>query len=168
MSHVYLTGFMGSGKTTVGEVLADRLERRFLDLDAWIEERQGTTIAKIFDEQGEAAFRQLETQALERTASQAPAIVALGGGAFAVSGNRQIIQQNGISVWLKVDLEEATQRCLGLPERPLAQDSQRFARLFRRRLPDYAQADIHISTRQRTPEKVCDVILAKLAEYDYC
>ena len=168
MPHIYLTGFMGSGKTTVGEMLAEQLERSFLDLDIWIEEGQEMTIAKIFAEQGEPAFRELEGQALRRADSQPPAVIALGGGAFSSTQNRDLIRQNGVSVWLQVDPEEAAQRCLGLPGRPLAQDPEGFAQLYRRRLPDYAQADIHISTRQRTPEQVCDAILSRLAEYDFC
>lgn len=158
--HIYLAGFMGSGKSTVGALLAERLQRNFLDLDCWIEERQGLSIAQIFEQQGEAAFRELEAQALEHVAKQPPAVIALGGGAFSNPANRRIVRESGISVWLQVDLEEAAQRCLGLPERPLAQDPQAFARLYRRRLPDYAQADIHISTQRFTPEQVCDAILA--------
>ncbi|MEE8583465.1 MAG: shikimate kinase [Acidobacteriota bacterium] len=168
MPHIYLTGFMGCGKTTVGEMLAQRLKRSFLDLDASIEEGFGMTIAEIFETQGEAAFRQLEGQALRRADSQPPAVIALGGGAFSSSQNRALIGQNGVSVWLQVDPEEAAQRCLGLPGRPLAQDPEGFAQLHRRRLPDYARADIHISTRQRTPEQVCAAILIGLAEYDVC
>lgn len=100
---LYLVGFMGCGKTTVGRLLAQRLGWRFFDLDEELERHQGRTIAQIFAEQGEPYFRQVERALLEETltGSAEPAVVALGGGTFAQADNFDRIRSDGgVSVWL--------------------------------------------------------------------
>ena len=101
---IYLTGFMGCGKTTVGRALADALGWMFADLDQEIEAREKITIAEIFDTHGEAAFRELETAALKdriRTVQYGrPQVIALGGGAFLNEENFELVSNNGVSVWL--------------------------------------------------------------------
>src|SRR5260370_30256749 len=101
---IYLVGFMGSGKTTIGRRLADELGWSFVDLDADIEAEHGTTIAQIFDTRGEQEFRRMETAAIQKRVRMIekgrPMVVALGGGAFAQGGNYELLENNGISVWL--------------------------------------------------------------------
>src|SRR5581483_6859709 len=99
---VYIAGFMGSGKSTVGQSLADRLGWDFADLDGEIERQEKTTIANIFDERGEAEFRKIETAMIDKWVRKiergSPTVVALGGGAFVHPGNFELIVNHGISI----------------------------------------------------------------------
>src|SRR5260370_35743993 len=101
---IYLVGFMASGKTTIGRRLADELGWSFVDIDEDIEFAQETTIAEIFDTRGEEEFRRIETAAIQKRIRLIergrPMVVALGGGAFAQHQNYELLQNNGISVWL--------------------------------------------------------------------
>src|ERR1700677_1245613 len=101
---IYLVGFMGSGKTTVGRALAEELGWWFVDLDEQIEEREHSTIADIFQVRGEAAFRALETTALKERVrsvqSGRPQVISLGGGALVSDENYELVSNHGISVWL--------------------------------------------------------------------
>ena len=99
---IFIAGFMGSGKSTVGRMLADQLGWEFVDLDAEIERAQVTTIAAIFEERGEAEFRRIETQMMERWVRRieggSPTVLALGGGAFVQAGNFELIENHGVSI----------------------------------------------------------------------
>ena len=101
---IYLVGFMGSGKSTVGRMLAARIGWPFFDLDEEIEARERTAIADIFATCGETEFRRIEAAALERhvraVESGRPAVMALGGGAFVARANRDLLLQNGVTIWL--------------------------------------------------------------------
>jgi shikimate kinase len=145
---LYLAGFMGCGKTTAGRLLADELGWSFVDIDADIEQEQHKPIAHIFAEQGEAAFRQLESEAIRKhvAAIEAgnPCVVALGGGALTVEENWRTIECNGITVWLDCPLERMRARVAGDPARPLARDPQEFERLFEKRRPLYERAHFRI------------------------
>ncbi|MGA2434402.1 MAG: shikimate kinase, partial [Bryobacteraceae bacterium] len=111
---IYLAGFMGSGKTMVGKLLADRLGWNFIDLDAVIEAEQGTSIASIFETRGEEHFRQLETEAIRKrmrtVRTGVPMVVALGGGAFLRPENFEMLRENGVTVWLDCPFETVRQR----------------------------------------------------------
>jgi len=161
---IYLVGFMGSGKTTVGRLLADRLGWNFVDLDAEIEADHGLSIQEIFDCCGEAHFRNLETEALRRRVRMAqtgrPMVIALGGGAFAQPCNFELIAHNGVSVWLDCPLEVAWKRVESNSERPLARNPERFAALYEARGASYAQADFRVEAGGEDPEKVVEAILA--------
>ena len=115
MRPVFLIGYMGCGKTTLGEVLARQLGVRFIDLDEFIEARQGMTIVEIFDEMGENRFRELETEALREVAAMTDVIVGCGGGTPCHGGNMEIMNEAGITVWLTTSPERITARLL-LPE----------------------------------------------------
>src|SRR5882724_6449992 len=128
---IYLVGFMGSGKSTVGRLLADQLGWDFVDLDAEIETREQTTINQIFEVRGEAEFRRIETDMIRfwvRTIERGmPTVVALGGGAFVHPGNFDLVANHGISVWLDCSFDVIQQRLADeAPEqgitRPLARD----------------------------------------------
>src|ERR1051325_6080610 len=97
---IFLVGFMGAGKTTVGEALAARLNLPLVDLDGLIEKRAGKAVPEIFAEFGEADFRSLETETLRQCVGLNRAVVAVGGGAFTLEVNRRIIRGAGRSVWL--------------------------------------------------------------------
>ena len=115
MKPVFLIGYMGCGKTTLGEVLARQLGYRFIDLDEFIEERQGMTVVQIFDELGEKRFRELETEALGEVASMTDVIVSCGGGTPCHGDNMAMMNQAGTTVWLTTSPERITARLL-LPE----------------------------------------------------
>ena len=147
---LYLAGFMGSGKTTVGRVLADRLGWDFIDLDSEIESAEGTSIAQLFETRGEEEFRRIETEALKKVMHGVergmPSVVALGGGSFAQPGNTQLLDGHGISVWLDCPFETIEQRVRVLDgdTRPLARDSERFRQLYDERRAAYQLASYRI------------------------
>ena len=115
MKPVFLIGYMGCGKTTLGEVLARQMDFRFIDLDGFIEERQGLTVTEIFDEMGENRFRELENEALHKVAVMSDVIVGCGGGTPCHSNNMALMNRAGITVWLTTSPERITARLL-LPE----------------------------------------------------
>src|SRR5690349_9297459 len=133
---------MGSGKSTVGPLIAKQLGWEFLDLDAMIERRQRKTIAAIFETEGEPAFRAYESAALKQCLEPASAssVIALGGGAFSQPANRELIAGSGALVaWLDAPSGELLRRCRGQqsgPARPLLQDEAQFRSLYRQRRPE--------------------------------
>lgn len=142
---IYLVGFMGSGKSTIGPRLAKALDLPFVDLDDDIAQAAGRTIPEIFATDGEAAFRDAEHDALRaRAESGEAAVVALGGGAFTFARNRELLAGAGTSVWLDCPYEVALRRVAGFGHRPLANDPAQFLALFKKRLPEYALADVRI------------------------
>jgi shikimate kinase len=146
---IYIAGFMGSGKSTVGRMLAEKLGWDFVDLDAEIERAQVTTIAKIFVERGEPEFRRIETEMMRRWVRRIeggiPTVVALGGGAFVHPGNFEMIENHGISIWLDCSFEEVTRRLSDVPlDRPLARDPETFRKLYESRKAGYSRADFRI------------------------
>ena len=112
MKPVFLIGYMGCGKTTLGEALARQLHCRFIDLDEFIEERQGMTVVEIFDEMGENRFRELETEALQEVVAMTDIIVASGGGTPCHGDNMALMNQAGTTVWLTTSPERITARLL--------------------------------------------------------
>ena len=149
MKPIFLIGYMGCGKTTLGEVLARQMGLRYIDLDEFIEQRQGMTITEIFDEMGENRFRELETECLGEVAAMTDVIVGCGGGTPCHGDNMDLMNQAGITVWLTTSPERLTARLL-LPnqkaKRPkvasLPDDAVLFLveRELQARTPYYAQA----------------------------
>jgi shikimate kinase len=157
---IYLVGFMGSGKTTVGAALARHLGWPFIDLDATIEAGQGLTIRDIFDHAGEPFFREIERAALTEVSKAEPAVIALGGGTFAQKPNLEFIRATGgATVWLDCPLDELRRRCEGIINRPLFRDAASFEQLFLQRLPFYQTADYRVSTQGRSPDEVAEQIV---------
>ncbi|MBA2295783.1 MAG: shikimate kinase, partial [Actinobacteria bacterium] len=135
--HLALAGFMGAGKSSLGREVAERLGRVFVDLDHEVESRAGRSIAELFDEQGEAAFRALEEQAAADTLRGAePVVVALGGGAVLPESTRRELARRAFTVVLDVEAEDAWHRTSG-SDRPLARDEAAFQTLYRTRAPLY-------------------------------
>ncbi len=145
---LYLVGFMASGKTTVGSMLARHLGWTFVDIDGEIERTENRSIAQIFREDGEAAFRDRETSAIEkhvqRIQTGTPGVIALGGGAFIQERNWQLLKDNGISVWLDCSLDVVHRRLGEDTTRPLALDRHNLARLYEDRRPLYSRADFRV------------------------
>jgi len=155
---IFLVGFMGSGKTTVGQQLARRLGWEFVDLDSRIELRERSTIGDIFRERGEAAFRQTETAALREFLSSPPAsgsVVALGGGAFVQKENCELLEA-WPTVFLEAPAEELWRRSHYDPvERPLRKDRSQFESLYRERIPSYQKATLTVDTLGKEPASIC-------------
>jgi len=160
---IYLVGFMGSGKTTIGRHLADELGWSFADLDADIEAEQGTTIAQIFDARGEDEFRRIETAAIQKRVRMIekgrPMVLALGGGAFAQQGNYELLENNGISVWLDCPFSIVRARVTKESDRPLARDPERFRELYENRREAYQRADYRIEIAGDDPTPAVESIL---------
>jgi shikimate kinase len=164
---VFMVGFMGAGKTSVGKVLARRLGRNFYDLDEVIERREQASIAALFAAAGESGFRTIESAALQELIEQLerPGIIALGGGAFVQKANRETLQRTGgTTVLLEAPLEELQRRCSdGGCARPLAQDGEKFRQLFASRQHAYALADFHVQTDGKSIEQVAEEVEQLLA-----
>ena len=152
--HLALVGFMGAGKSTLGAQAAERLGRRFVDLDRELERSLGQTIPEVFSERGEAEFRELETEVtLETLANERPAVVALGGGAVETERIRDALREHAFTVHVEVDPATAWTR-VGGGDRPLAQDEQRFHALHEQRAPIYKEV------AQAAASDVDDIVLA--------
>ena len=155
---VYLVGFMGCGKSTVGRALADELGWSFFDLDTDIEQAAGAAVTRIFETRGEEAFRRLETEALRKRVMSVrggcPQVVSLGGGAFTIQENFDLVENHGVSIWLDTPLDVIETRIAAETHRPLAADPIRFRHLYDSRRDDYARADYHIQTAGQTPEAI--------------
>jgi shikimate kinase len=160
---IYVVGFMGAGKSTVGRYLAHRLGWSFFDSDVEIEQAQKTAIAAIFEERGEAEFRRIESEIIRQHVAWIergrPAVLALGGGAFAQPANRQLLENNGITVWLDCPFELVQRRVALASHRPLARDPHVFAALYESRRVDYCLADVHVSIESDDPEVTVGAIL---------
>ena len=168
--HLYLIGYRGSGKTTVGRALADRLGWGFVDTDQQIEETAGRTIRDIFAESGETTFRDLETAAIEQVAGLAAAsVISLGGGAVLRERNRHILSHSGRCVWLRAPAELLYERISGdaltAQRRPSLSTLGGYAEvveLLARREPIYEQlADKQVMIAGLSP----DLIVAEIAEW---
>ncbi len=158
---IYLLGFMGSGKSTVGSLLADALGWPLIDVDTVIEAGQGLSIREIFENSGEPFFRQIEHAALTAAAQAEPAVIALGGGTFAQPPNVDLIRAaGGTTIWLDCPPEILRARCEGMEHRPLFRDEQSFQQLYAERVVYYRLADFRISTEGRKPEEVVEQILS--------
>lgn len=160
---VYLVGFMGSGKSTIGRLLARRLGWSFFDTDDEIESAEKTGISEIFEQRGEAGFRRIETEIVRRHAllieRGRPAVLALGGGAFAQPENRRILEDRGVTVWLDCPFEIVSRRTAQASHRPLARDPEKMSALYQSRRESYALADIHVAIRSDDPAEAVEAIL---------
>jgi shikimate kinase len=167
-TNLVLVGFMGAGKTTVGQAVAERLGWRFADLDRLIEAREGRTVPQIFAEDGEERFRYLECKTLEEVVAAPDSqflVLALGGGAFVSKAVRELLAAHDIPiVWLDAPAEELFRRC-EQPEvvRPLRRGFQEFSELYEQRLSSYRQAYLHVVTNAKEISAVADEIIEELA-----
>jgi shikimate kinase len=144
--NLILVGLMGSGKTTLGRALAKHMGKAFVDSDEEIQQRTGVTIPHIFDIEGETGFRQRETAAIRDLVERDDMVLATGGGAVLAEQSRELMQQNGIVIYLKASVQDLWQRTRYDRNRPLLQTADPHAKLtelFQQRDPLYLQvADI--------------------------
>jgi shikimate kinase len=166
---IYLIGFMGSGKTTIGTALADRIGWRFVDLDDEIEREQGRSIVEIFDQDGEEVFRQMEYEALKERVRRVqmghPMVLALGGGAFTQPSVIDMLDHNGVTIWIDTDFPIVKKRIANSPHRPLARDAIRFQALFYARRDLYERAHYRVEVHEDNSAAALEAIL-KLPLFD--
>jgi shikimate kinase len=160
---------MGSGKTTVGTLLARQLAWRFVDLDARIEEASGLSIPEFFERLGETAFRQTEAEQLRATLGRASefkegTVLALGGGTYAQAGCPEFLHTAGVPVlWLDAPMETLLARCMIMPGRPLFKDEASFRALHAQRVPSYQQADFRVDSSAEPSTVVAEILRRGIA-----
>lgn len=176
IGHIFLIGMSGSGKSTVGPILARACRRHFLDTDEMVEAQSGRSIGDIFRQSGEDHFRDLETAAIRTVAVERaqPLVVALGGGAFNRDINRNTVSSSGISIYLQCSVREIYRRLNQLTNRPLLNVPPRPGKTMRQARLDaitsllngrrhlYRTADFTVSTSTRSPRQVVDEIMRRI------
>ena len=168
--NISLIGMMGSGKTTVGKLLAARTGRRFLDVDTVIEQERGMTIAEIFSGAGEREFRRLEKEAVEKLLKTDNMVVSTGGGLAADIENMDRLKKMGPVIWLYASPEETLKRVGGTEKRPLLnveEPEKRIKSILSARESCYSRADFRIDTTGKTPEQITEEILTFLGDYSH-
>ena len=162
---LYLVGMMGSGKSSTGRPLAEKLGYGFVDSDSVIEQLAGCSIPEIFQRDGEAGFRELETQVLSAISERHSLVVATGGGVVTRSENWGVMHQ-GIVIWLDVEREQLLKRLeADSTPRPLLEEAdpaQALDRILNARRPQYSEADLTVVIEEETPDVVADGILQLL------
>lgn len=162
---VILTGFMGTGKTAVGEKLAKRLGWEFLDTDLMVEADTGKSITDIFEKEGEQAFRVHEKKMVRKALEKEKVVVATGGGAIVDPDNLKLMKEKGIVIGLSASAESILQRVASMETRPLLRSKDQFKRiesLMSHRSPYYRQADKIVDTTMKRLEETVDEILSVL------
>jgi shikimate kinase len=170
---VYLTGFMGSGKSTIGPILANTIGYDFLDIDKKIETTASRTINEIFANDGEGYFRELERKIVQQISNTHSCVVSLGGGTVTKSDNLSAIKTSGVLIYLKADAQEIFQRLKYKADRPLLKGSdsvslengdllRRITSLMEEREAFYMQADIVVSTAGKKIGQTVDEIVRRI------
>jgi shikimate kinase len=167
-SNIYLIGFMGSGKSTIGRRIAKILKRPFVDSDSFIENRAGCTISDIFAKQGETEFRRLERECVLELSEQPGIVMALGGGAILDPDSWLALTKTGVTVWLDWPFEVLYQRIAKKSNRPLAQGEPdekhtRLQELYNQRMQYYSRAMFKIQSRgPETKDQTANQILSTI------
>lgn len=163
--HIFFIGFLGAGKTTLARNVGRMFKRRYVDVDRLVERRSGRSIARIFNEEGEAAFRVLETQAIASLASERSLLVSCGGGVVETPRNIELMHELGTCVYLDGDLEDSLRQIRSLASRPDFQSAEHAAQLYHHRKPLYrSAADLTIDIRGRSFEDVSFICADLLLE----
>jgi shikimate kinase len=165
---VVLIGLMGAGKSSVGRRLARRLALPFVDADDEIERAAGCSIAELFERFGEASFREGERRVIARLLAGERKVLATGGGAFMDPLTRERVGRQGLSIWLRADLEVLVRRTTGREGRPLLKTGdprETLALLMMKRYPVYAMADMVVDTADEPVETTVATILAALERW---
>ncbi len=164
--NIILVGPMGSGKSTIGQLLASRLNRDFFDSDYYIEEKTGVDIPRIFDIEGEEGFRLRETRALRELTTKSGLVIATGGGSVTREENRELLRNKGYIIFLDTSVNQQMLRLKSDKKRPLLQTDnprERLEKLFNERKPLYLElADMHVRTDRKFARKVASEIIPKL------
>ena len=161
---IVLVGFMGSGKSRIGQLLAKRLALRFADSDAEIAKAFGMSIAEIFKTKGEQQFREAERRTIFALLRSGPGVIAIGGGAFVDPETRSVLLQTARTVWLDPPFEVIVDRVSRSTHRPLAVTRNRdeLQQLWEERRPSYAKAHFRVETGEDDPERAVDRIVELL------
>ncbi len=166
--NIILVGPMGSGKSTIGNILAKKMNRDFKDSDQFIEQKTGVDIARIFDIEGETGFRDRESKALGELLSQNNRVVATGGGSVLREGNRALLRSKGYIIFLDTSVNQQLQRLRRDKKRPLLQTEnprERLENLFDMRRPIYRSlADLAVKTDRKLARKLASDIISQLPE----
>ena len=159
MKNIVLIGFMGSGKTAVGRILAEKLNAEFVDMDDLIEKEQKMSISEIFSCFGEKRFRELEKEMAGRVSQGKNQVIATGGGVVLSSENMANLRKNGVIIWLAVSPEAVLRRTHSDESRPLLRVSspeKKIRELLEFREPFYAKADFKVETSDRSADEVVE------------
>ncbi len=160
---IYLVGFMGSGKTTIGRELAARIDAPFFDLDELIEAAEQMSIKEVFAQKGEPYFRKRERDLLRSTRHLDAAVVATGGGTFTFDENIQFIQSEGLSVYLAAPYALLRARIGTKDDRPLFRDDLSTHELYANRIRYYRMSDLTIDVREEeTPAEIVERLVLEL------
>lgn len=160
---IYLVGFMGSGKTTIGRELAARIDAPFFDLDELIESAEKMSIREVFAQKGEPHFRKRERDLLRSTRHLESAVIATGGGTFTFDENIQFIQSEGMSVYLSAPYALLRARIGTKDDRPLFRDDLSTHELYANRIRYYRMSDLTIDIREEeTPAEIVERLLLEL------
>lgn len=162
--NIFLTGFMGSGKTTVGKLLASQLEIDFIDLDTEIEKYLDQSISDTFKNFGEQYFRKIENQQLAMLCKKRNTVIALGGGSLLTEKNQSQILKSGVLVYLMADEKTLMNRLEKSYKRPLLDKG--FLELYEERNPGYLLAELSIRTDKFSPDKIAELIANELNFYE--
>jgi shikimate kinase len=164
---IVFVGLMGAGKTAIGRKVAAALGLSFTDSDHEIEAVSRMTVPELFERYGEAEFRALEQRVIARILENGPQVLSTGGGAYMNEHTRQAIAEQGISVWLKADIDILMERVVKKQNRPLLKNPDPRAimlRLMNERYPIYAKADVTVATRDETKDVIAGEVITALAE----
>ena len=165
---IVLVGLMGAGKTTIGRRLAKRLSVPFRDADHEIEAAANMTIAEIFDQHGEAHFREGEKRVIARLLDEGDQVIATGGGAWMNEETRQLVAEHGVSVWLKAEFDVLMERVRRRSHRPLLKDPDPegvMRRLMDERYPVYATADVMVISKEAPHDRIVTSVLEALERH---
>ncbi|HLR76348.1 MAG TPA: shikimate kinase [Balneolaceae bacterium] len=176
---IFLTGFMGAGKTAIGRALSDILHWRFVDLDEYIEQRQGQTITRIFEKKGEGYFRQVEREAVKRHLAMNESVIAAGGGALQNQQLTDKIKNKSLLIFIDCPVAEILKRLKDDKTRPLllnpdssekkaAQLEKDLTQLYKKRLPLYNQAAFRVdSSKFSSPRNAALYLSQKINAHEY-
>ncbi|MCB0166462.1 MAG: shikimate kinase [Anaerolineae bacterium] len=167
--NIILTGFMGTGKTTIGQLVAAQLQREFIDMDDLIESREGRPISHIFANEGEPYFRRLEADLCRELAERSGLVIATGGGALVPEANLRVMERTGLVICLDCQPDVLWERIGHSQHRPMlaAQDDGRFARLaalLAQRTPAYGRIEHRLDVTRLTPSQAAEQICHQLME----
>jgi shikimate kinase len=170
---IYFTGFMAGGKSTIGPIVANSIDYRFMDLDKEIEKSAGKTVNEIFSDLGEASFRKIEKELLVETSNLDKYVISLGGGTIVDAENLKIVKSSGLLIYLKSEIEYIYKRLRYKSDRPVFKSKDgnwlrdeelknRISELFKLREPIYALADLTFETDKTSVGKTVDSIVKKI------